>query len=125
MDGGGSSRGFKGRCRTTWTAVESGWEAGSACSAPGQVATAKAWRRCERAKRADGMGDADEGNDPTHLTYPALVLRLACQVARTHGAARRCLRRDPARGWRMHRQPTCARCTKECQAECTGCDRGP
>jgi hypothetical protein len=125
-DGGGSSRGFKRRRKSTWMAAKSGWEAGSACSAPGQVAAAKAWRRCrEWAKRADGMGDADEGNDPTHLTYPALVLRLACQVARTHGAAWRCLRHDPARGRRMHHQPACARCTKECEAECTGCDCGP
>jgi hypothetical protein len=75
--------------------------------------------------RADRMGNADEGNGPAHLTQPAFVLRLACQVARTPGAARRCHRRDPVRGRRMHRQPACTRCTKECEAECTGRDRGP
>jgi hypothetical protein len=74
------------------------------------TAAAMAWRRCwERAEQADGMGDADEGNGPVHLTHLALALRLACQVTRTHGqrdaiaastqhVAGACVRFTPAHG---------------------------
>jgi hypothetical protein len=66
------------------------------------------------------MGDPDEGNGPAHLTHPALALRLTRQVARTHGAARRCRRLDPARGRRMRAVRPYARCTKGNEMERRG-----
>jgi hypothetical protein len=108
-------RGGRGMVEEEWERMGSGslareWR--SSKRKKSFTAAAMAWRRCwERAEQADGMGDADEGNGPVHLTHLALAPRLACQVTRTHGqrdavaastqrVAAACVRFAPARGVR-------------------------